>query len=538
MVSTTAALSQAPSSVKERRKTRMTRKRIVVTASHGWPQNASARRVEEALAPWRLSTSPSSPSVCDIAARRTSSSCVSLEAALHRDVDQSEFLQAASEVMRSLTPLLERKPHYYSLFVKMLEPERSIVFRVPWLDDDGVENVNRGFRVQFNSALGPYKGGLRFRTGVNLSELKFLALEQTLKNALTGMSLGSGKGGADFDPRGRSDAEVMRFCQSYMTELAKHIGPTRDVPAGDIGVGSREIGYLFAQYKRIVGRFDGALTGKMPGAGGSLLRPEATGYGLIYFVCCMLGHGDHGIGNRGSSDHGVGDTDDAMRLLRDARILISGSGSVALHAAAKAIELGARVLTLSDSDGCLYVPDGISRQLLDDVMHHKLIRRGRLTSLPSLTSPVRGVHYLDGQKPWAVTGCDIALPCATQNELDEVDALALIEGGCTLVAEGANMPVTPSAHALFSENGILIGPAKAANAGGVAVSGLEMAQNATFMPFSAQDVDSRLRTIMRSIHERCLVAAAEMDRPSDLVCGADVAGFRRVADAMHAQGCV
>ena len=344
------------------------------------------------------------------------------------------------------------------------------------------------------------------------------------QNALTGISLGAGKGGSDFDPKGKSDGEVMRFCQSFMTELSKHIGPNTDVPAGDIGVGAREIGYMFGQYKRLTRRFEGVLTGKGESWGGSLIRPEATGYGVVYFVECML-----------RDTHAASLKDKSMV---NKRVAISGSGNVAQFATEKLLELGATVLTLSDSDGTVYAPNGIDYELLREVMEHKNVRRGRLSELPSVLS--NKVKFFAGEKPWAVTDFSIALPCATQNELDERDADALIAGGCGIVAEGANMPITPAAHARFSLAGsaVAVGPAKAANAGGVAVSGLEMAQNASFLQWTRQDVDSRLKNIMENIYAKSMSAAEDVGRPGDLRSGADIAGFRRVADAMDSQGCV
>jgi len=433
-----------------------------------------------------------------------------------RDAHEPEFLQAVREVLASVGPLLEKEPEKIATFRRILEPERVIMFRVPWIDDEGKQRVNRGFRVQLNSALGPYKGGLRFHPSVNLSILKFLAFEQAFKNALTGLPLGAGKGGADFDPKGKSDNEIMRFCQSYMTELCRHIGPRTDVPAGDIGVGGREIGYMYGQYKRIVGRFDaGVLTGKSMSFGGSNIRPEATGYGLVYFVDQMVTRSD------------------IAPSLKGLRCALSGSGNVALFAAEKLLHFGAIPQTFSDSNGTLYCEKGFTEEDLEMLTELKNVKRGRLSEL----ADVEGFEYFHGSKPWSVASFDAALPCATQNEVDLEDAEALVKSGVMVVAEGANMPSTPEAIAHFEENNVQFGPGKAANAGGVAVSGLEMAQNSMGIQWSREEVEERLRQIMVSIYDKCSEGSKMVDGGS-LRMGADIMGFVRVAEAMEQQGLV
>jgi len=432
-----------------------------------------------------------------------------------RNAGEPEFLQAVKEVLDSLTPVLEKHPEYVSARIldRIVEPERQIMFRVPWLDDKGMVQVNRGFRFEFNSALGPYKGGLRFHPTVNASILKFLGFEQIFKNALTTLPMGGGKGGSDFDPKGKSDNEVMRFCQSFMTELCRHIGPNTDVPAGDIGVGGREIGFMFGQYKRIRNEFTGVLTGKALNWGGSLIRPEATGYGVVYFAHEMLK-------TRGEDFEGKVCT-------------VSGSGNVAQYTVEKVNELGGKVVSLSDSGGTVYDPDGIDAEKLDYVMDLKNVRRGRIKEYADEFK----VAYLEGSRPWGIK-CDCAFPSATQNEIDGGDAKTLLENGCTLVAEGANMPSTPEAIEQYIENKILYGPAKAANAGGVAVSGLEMSQNSLRLSWTREEVDERLRNIMIAIHEQCYNAADEYGHPGNLAMGANIAGFVKVADAMLDQGIV
>ena len=432
-----------------------------------------------------------------------------------RDPNQPEFHQAVHEVLESITPLIEAHPEFeeHRILERIVEPERVIQFRVPWVDDQGVVQVNRGFRVQFNSALGPYKGGLRFHPSVNLSIIKFLGFEQIFKNSLTGLPMGGGKGGSDFDPKGKSDSEIMRFCQSFMTELFRHIGPDTDVPAGDIGVGGREVGYLFGQYKRIKNEFTGVLTGKGIEYGGSLVRPEATGYGAVYFAKEMLA-------TRNES-------------FKDKVVVISGSGNVAQYAAQKAMELGAKVVTFSDSNGYIYDPDGIDQEKWEFVMDLKNNRRGRIKEYADKF----GVQYFEGERPWGVK-CDIALPCATQNELDGNDAKKLIDNGVIAVAEGANMPSTPEAVDLFIQNNVLFGPGKAANAGGVATSGLEMSQNSLRMSWTFEEVDKKLEAIMVNIHKQSMDAAKKYGFEGNYVVGANIAGFLKVAKAMIAQGVV
>ena len=433
-----------------------------------------------------------------------------------RDHDQPEFHQAVWEVLESLAPVLELHPEYreYRVLERLVEPERMIIFRVPWTDDQGRVQVNRGMRVEFNSAIGPYKGGLRFHPSVNLSIIKFLGFEQVFKNALTTRPIGGGKGGSDFDPKGKSDNEVMRFCQSFMTELFRHIGANIDVPAGDIGVGGREIGYLFGQYKRLTRRWEGVLTGKGHGWGGSLIRPEATGYGQVYFLREMLKA-------RGEDIDGKTCT-------------ISGSGNVAQFCAEKVISYGGKVLTMSDSGGFVHDPDGIDAEKLAWVMELKNNRRGRISEY---AKKFKSASYHTGKRPWSVA-CDIALPCATQNEIEKAGAKALAKGGTFAVCEGANMPTTPEAVEIFQAAKIAFGPAKAANAGGVAVSALEMAQNAYFSEWSREEVDSRLDTIMTGIHAQCDAAAEKYGHAGDLLLGANVSGFLKVANAMLDQGVV
>ena len=433
-----------------------------------------------------------------------------------RDPNQAVFHQAVEEVFGSLKLFLEKNPKYlqHGLLERLVEPERVIMFRVSWVDDKGNVQVNRGYRIQMNSAIGPYKGGLRFHPTVDLGVLKFLAFEQVFKNALTTLPMGGGKGGSDFDPKGKSDAEVMRFCQAFMTELSRHIGADLDVPAGDIGVGGREIGYLFGQYKRVRNEFASVLTGKGLTYGGSLIRPEATGYGCVYFAQSML----H---TRGEQFTGK-------------RVVISGSGNVAQYACEKAIQLGAKVLTVSDSNGFVKFPDsGMTEAHVAALLELKNERRERL----SVYAKEQGLAYFAEQKPWDVP-CDIALPCATQNELDEAAAKTLLANGVQCVAEGANMPSTLGAVEAFTQAKILYAPGKASNAGGVATSGLEMSQNAIRLSWSAEEVDKRLFDIMANIHENCVENGAAADGYVNYVNGANIAGFRKVADAMLAQGVV
>jgi glutamate dehydrogenase (NADP+) len=432
-----------------------------------------------------------------------------------RDAHEPEFLQAVYEVAESIIPFSEENQKYkiHKILERIAEPERVIIFRVPWLNDKGEVEVNRGFRVQMNSAIGPYKGGLRFHPSVNLSVLKFLAFEQVFKNSLTGLPMGGGKGGSDFDPKGKSDAEVMKFCQSFMTELYKYVGADIDVPAGDIGVGAREIGYLFGQYKRIRGEFTGVLTGKGPEWGGSLIRPEATGYGVVYFVEEMLKL-------RGDS-------------LKGKNVIISGSGNVAQYTVEKCISVGAKVLTISDSEGYVYDPAGIDKAKLAFIMDLKNNRRGRIKEYADRYN----CEFFPGQKPWGVK-CDIAFPNATQNELDEADALLLTQNGCFCVAEGANMPSTPAAIHVFEKAKILYAPGKAANAGGVAVSGLEMSQNSLRYSWKREKIDDKLKLIIEQIHLACVKYGKEKDGYINYGKGANIAGFVKVADAMIAQGVV
>lgn len=429
---------------------------------------------------------------------------------------EPEFLQAVHEVAEAIIPFTEEHTKYKDskILERIIEPERTIIFRVPWLDDNGNVQVNRGYRVEFNSAIGPYKGGLRFHPSVNLSILKFLGFEQIFKNSLTTLPMGGGKGGSDFDPKGKSDNEVMKFCQSFMTELSRHIGADTDVPAGDIGVGGREIGYMFGQYKRIRNEFTGVLTGKARNWGGSLIRPEATGYGTVYFAKEMLA-------TKGDSFNGK-------------TVVVSGSGNVAQFACEKATQLGAKVVTLSDSSGYIHDADGIDAEKLAFVMDLKNVKRGRIVEY---TQKYPNAKFVAGKRPWEVKA-DIALPCATQNELNGEEAKVLIANGVKCVAEGANMPSTPEAISAFQAANVLFAPGKASNAGGVATSGLEMSQNSLRLSWSAEEVDQRLHGIMVSIHEACVKYGKKEDGNVDYVKGANVAGFVKVADAMIDQGLV
>ena len=424
---------------------------------------------------------------------------------------QKEFMQSVSEVLGSLSKLLDRQDKYekYCILERLVMPERIIVFQVPWIDDRGKVQINTGFRIQFNSAIGPYKGGLRFHPSVNLSILKFLGFEQIFKNSLTTLPMGGAKGGSDFDPKGKSEREVMDFCQKFMRELYRHIGTSIDVPAGDIGVGSREIGYLYGQYKRIVNSCDSVLTGKGVNWGGSKIRPEATGYGCVYFAQEMLK-------TRNMDMEGK-------------KVLISGSGNVAQYAAQKAFMLGAKVLSLSDSNGSVIDPDGIDEEKFAYIQELKNVRRGRISEY---VQKFPRATYYENCRPWQLTACDIALPCATQNELDLQDAEVLVKNKCIAVCEGANMPTTLEATAFLQANNILFAPGKASNAGGVATSGLEMSQNAIRLNWESDEVDSKLRTIMVKIHESARETAAEFGEPDNYVMGANIAGFRKVADAM------
>jgi len=439
-----------------------------------------------------------------------------LETVKKRNAGEPEFIQAVTEVFESLQPVVDKRPDLVEagVFERIVEPERQIMFRVPWVDDNGKVRVNRGFRVQFNSAIGPYKGGIRLHPSVYLGIIKFLGFEQVFKNSLTTLPMGGGKGGSDFDPKGKSDGEIMRFCQSFMTELSKHIGADCDVPAGDIGTGAREIGYMFGQYKRLRNEFTGVLTGKGLTYGGSLTRTEATGYGLCYFTNEML------LAN-GMSFEGQ-------------TVVISGSGNVAIYATEKAQQYGAKVITLSDSNGYIVDPDGIE---LDLVKQIKEVERGRIKEYAERTSH-KNVTYTEGCKGiWGVP-CDIALPCATQNEIDSESAQLLVKNGCKVVAEGANMPSTPEAIETYLANGILYGPAKAANAGGVATSGLEMSQNSERLSWTFEEVDEKLHNIMKNIFKSCDDAAKEYGMAGNYMAGANIAGFLKVAEAMKAQGCV
>ena len=432
-----------------------------------------------------------------------------------RNQNEPEFMQAVTEVAENVIPYIVKNDIYYgqNILLRMVEPERVVFFRVAWTDDQNEIQVNRGYRIEMNSAIGPYKGGLRFHPSVNLSVLKFLAFEQVFKNSLTTLPMGGGKGGSDFDPKGKSDNEVMRFCQSFMSELFRHIGPNRDIPAGDIGVGGREIGYLFGQYKRLANEFTGVLTGKGVSWGGSLIRPEATGYGVVYFSQKML----ENIGTN----------------LEGKKVVVSGSGNVAQYAAEKVIQLGGIVCTLSDSGGYIYDKDGIDAEKLSHIMDIKNVKRGRIKQY---IERYPNAEFHANKMPWEVP-CDVALPCATQNELHLEDAELLIKGGCICVGEGANMPTTPEAIHVFTENKVLFAPGKASNAGGVAVSGLEMAQNSLRYNWTREEVDNRLKNIMSEIHQSCVEYGQE-EEYVNYVKGANIAGFVKVADAMLAQGVV
>ncbi|MCQ2066085.1 MAG: NADP-specific glutamate dehydrogenase [Bacteroidaceae bacterium] len=429
---------------------------------------------------------------------------------------EKEFHQAVREVVESVAPYILSHPYLLDqkIMERIVEPERMIMFRVPWMDDQGEIHVNRGFRVQMNSAIGPYKGGVRFHSSVNLSIMKFLAFEQTFKNSLTTLPMGGAKGGSDFSPRGKSDAEVMRFCQSFMNELYRHIGPDTDVPAGDIGVGAREVGYMFGQYKKLRDEWTGTYTGKGQGWGGSLMRPEATGYGACYFAQAMLA-------TRGKSFEGQ-------------TVVISGSGNVAQHAAEKAMRLGAKVVSLSDSNGSIYDPDGFDEEKIAYVKKLKNVIRGRIKEY---VNQYPNAQYMEGKRPWTIK-CDIAMPCATQNEIELEDAKALVANGCYCVCEGANMPTTPDAIAVFQEARLLYSPGKASNAGGVSTSGLEMSQNSMRLKWTAEEVDEKLHRIMADIHAACLKYGTEEDGYINYVKGANIAGFIKVANAMVDQGLV
>ena len=437
-----------------------------------------------------------------------------LDKVIAKNPNEPEFIQAVEEFLNSVLPFINKNPKYIdsNILERIIEPERSIIFKVPWLDDMGKVQINRGFRVEFNSSIGPYKGGLRFHPTVNLSILKFLGFEQIFKNALTGLPMGGGKGGSDFDPKGKSDNEVMKFCQSFMIELSRHIGPNTDIPAGDIGVGSREIGYMFGQYKRIKNEFTGVLTGKSQNWGGSLIRPEATGYGVVYFLNEML---------KFNKD-----------TLKDKTIVISGSGNVAQYSCEKATELGAKVITLSDSSGFIYDPDGINKEKLDFVFHLKNTKRGRISEY----SKKFGCKFYKNKTPWGIK-CDVALPCATQNELTKSDAQLLVKNNCIAVCEGANMPCSIDAVDVFLNNKVLYAPGKASNAGGVAVSGLEMSQNSIRMNWSRDEVNERLKLIMSEIHQNC-VKYGSSGEIVNYVNGSNISGFIKVADSMIDQGVV
>ena len=433
-----------------------------------------------------------------------------------RNSHEPEFLQAVHEVAETVIPYIIENDIYFgkNILLRMVEPERQISFRVSWVDDNGVIQVNRGYRVQMNSAIGPYKGGLRFHPSVNASILKFLAFEQVFKNSLTTLPMGGGKGGSDFDPKGKSDNEVMRFCHAFMSELCKHIGHNTDVPAGDIGVGGREIGYMFGMYKKLQNTFTGVLTGKGATWGGSLIRPEATGYGDVYFAENMLNRNNDSIKGK--------------------TIVVSGSGNVAQYATQKATQLGGKVVTLSDSSGYIYDADGIDEERLAHIMHIKNVKRARISEYIN-TYPSATFH--EGERPWSVK-CDIALPCATQNEINGDDAKLLVKNGCICVAEGANMPSTPEAIHEFQKANILFAPGKASNAGGVATSGLEMSQNSLRLSWTREEVDEKLKTIMKDIHASCVKYGTKEDGSVDYITGANIAGFVKVADAMLAQGVV
>lgn len=439
-----------------------------------------------------------------------------MEEVTKNNLNEPEFLQAVLEVAETVIPFIEENKKYQNkmLLERMVEADRIITFRVAWIDDKGATQVNRGYRIQMNSAIGPYKGGLRFHPSVNLSILKFLAFEQTFKNSLTTLPMGGGKGGSNFDPKGKSDNEVMRFCQSFMTELSKHIGANTDVPAGDIGVGGREVGFLFGQYKRLRNEFTGVLTGKGMSFGGSLIRPEATGYGTVYFAQSML---------ETKGDSFAGKT-----------VVVSGSGNVSQYAVEKATQLGAKVVTLSDSGGYIYDAEGIDAEKLAFVMELKNELRGRISEYVEKYPKAK---YVAGKRPWEVK-CDIALPCATQNELNEEEAKTLVEGGCICVAEGANMPTMPDAVIVFQEAKIFFAPGKASNAGGVATSGLEMSQNSLRLSWNSEKVDDKLKEIMLNIHTSCVKYGSDSNGYIDYVKGANIAGFVKVADAMLAQGVV
>lgn len=433
-----------------------------------------------------------------------------------RNPGEKEFHQAVREVLESVAPYILAHPYLMDMKIleRIAEPERVVMFRVPWLDDEGEVHINRGYRVQMNSAIGPYKGGIRFHLSVNLSIMKFLAFEQTFKNSLTTLPMGGAKGGSDFNPKGKSDNEVMKFCQSFMTELQRHVGQDTDVPAGDIGVGSREIGYMFGQYKRLRNEFSGVLTGKGLSWGGSPLRPEATGYGTCYFAQSMLATRGDGFSGK--------------------KVAISGSGNVAQYAAEKALQLGAKVVTMSDSNGFVYDPDGIGEEKLAYVMELKNVYRGRIREY---AEKYPHAQYFENQRPWGIK-CDIAMPCATQNEINADEARTLVGNGCICVAEGANMPTEPEAIEVFQNARLLYSPGKASNAGGVATSGLEMTQNSIRLKWTREEVDSHLHRIMSDIHETCLKYGTEKDGYVNYVKGANIAGFIKVADAMMAQGLV
>ena len=439
-----------------------------------------------------------------------------IEYVVEKNPGEKEFHQAVKEVLETLTPILEKRPEYIKARIldRLVEPERVLMFRVAWQDDKGEIHINRGFRVQFNSAIGPYKGGLRFHPSVNLSILKFLAFEQIFKNSLTTLPMGGGKGGSDFDPKGKSDSEVMRFCQSFMTELFRHIGPDTDVPAGDIGVGGREIGYLFGQYKRLANEFTGVLTGKGTSWGGSLIRPEATGFGVVYFA-------QEQLKTKGTDFKGK-------------TVAVSGFGNVAWGAVKKVNDLGGKVVTISGPDGYIYDKDGISGEKWEYML--KLRATGQDIVAP-YAEKFKGAQFHAGKRPWSVK-VDVALPCATQNELDGGDAAELVENGCMCVTEGANMPCTPEAVEVFMKAKLLFAPGKASNAGGVATSGLEMSQNSMRMSWSSEEVDKHLHNIMVNIHNACVAAAKEAGHPGNYVMGANIAGFKKVAEAMLAQGLV
>lgn len=439
-----------------------------------------------------------------------------LEDVKKRNPNEPEYLQAVEEVLETLAPVVDADKRYTDagILERVVEPERQIIFRVPWTDDAGKLHVNRGFRIQYNSAIGPYKGGIRFHPSVNLSILKFLGFEQTFKNSLTTLPMGGAKGGSDFDPKGKSDAEVMRFCQSFMNELYRHIGPNTDVPAGDMGVGAREIGYMFGQYRKIVNEFTGVFTGKGLEWGGSLIRPEATGYGSVYFAAEMLA--TRGDGLKGKT------------------CVVSGSGNVAQFTVEKLLHLGAKAITLSDSGGTIVDEAGIDEEKLAYVKELKNVKRGRIKEY---ADKYKSAKYLEGKRPWGVK-CDCAFPSATQNEVSEDDAKALVANGCILVSEGANMPTVPAGVTLFLKNKLLYGPGKAANAGGVATSGLEMCQNSARLSWTREEVDARLHAIMKAIHKNCADTSARFGQPGNYVMGANITGFIKVANAMLAQGVI